>query len=142
MTCVPFQAGVQQDRPAYDEIWVFVAASHRVRPQHVNIALQPADEIRPLGRFESLFHKLIRRFIELFHAGAGPTREDKYRPPNWVADLAFLEAAILHGRQEVPKPAQLHSGQGCIELIPEHQRELTAQADIPYLVKRRQQFFR
>ncbi len=44
-----FQARAQQDRPADDEVRVSAAALDRVGTEHVDVALEPADEIRPLG---------------------------------------------------------------------------------------------
>ena len=61
---------------------------------------------------------------------AGAASEDEDALSDGVGQLAFLERAVLHGRQQVLEPVVALG----IELIPEHHRRLPGQHGIAHLV--------
>ena len=106
-------------------------ALNRVGAENVDVTLEPADEIGAFGDLKIFVVPLV----EFGHAGAGAAGKNKDGAPERMADLAFLEFAILHRRQEVAQPAERRFSQGSVEFIPEYQRELAAQADVAHLVQ-------
>ena len=111
----------QDDRPAQDEERIPAGAFLRIGSQDIQETSQPADEIR---QFCSPFLFLGQLGAKFIHAMAGTAGKNKYAAPDGVYKLAFLEGAILHGRQEVSQPSQGLAVQGGVEFVPEHQRDL------------------
>jgi len=58
-----------------------------------------------------------------------------------MSDLSVLKGAVLHGGEEIPEPAQWLTIESCIELVPENERHLPGQADVPHLVQGIEQAF-
>ncbi len=131
---VPVQQGANHHRAPDQEVAVVLRATTRVRPGHIDISAQPAEEIRSLGG-----PVLRSRLGELVHALEAPSREDEDRAADWVGELPVLEFAIRHRREEVGEPPQLlglAGGEaGHVELVPQHQRQLAAERNVPHLVQ-------
>ena len=98
--------------------------------------MKPLSRLTKSGPLADL-KSFVRPLVEFRHAGAGSASEDKDGPSDRMADLALLELTVLHGRQEIAQPAERCFSQGGVELIPEYQRKLPTQANIPHLVEGR-----
>ena len=128
------QDRAQQDGSA-DHV-VRIVLTLGVRTQHVHETLEPADEVGSLGLPKSGVVRVGARALdqvlsEVLHAGAGAAGEHKDRRTDGVGELTLAELAVLHRRQEVTQPPERPTVEGCIELVPEHQRDLAGQRRIP-----------
>jgi hypothetical protein len=95
------------------------------------VALEAAGEVGALGEAEGV-GSIAREVGQL---GARAAGEDEDRLADRVQDLALLERAVLHRRQEMAQPAERGAGQVRVELVPEHERQLALQGDVADLVE-------
>ena len=96
------------------------------------MALEPAGEVGALGQAEVVASVPL----EVGQSNARATGEDEDGLPDRVDDLALLEGAVLHRRQEMPQPAKRLTREVRVELVPEHEGELAAQSDVADLMQR------
>ena len=126
------QQGAQQDGPADTVVGIGLGvAATRVRPDDVYVALEAAGEVGALGETERV-GSIAREVGQLCAGAAG---EDEDGLADRVQDLALLERAVLHRRQEMAQPAERSAGQVRVELVPEHERQLALQGDVADLVE-------